>query len=61
MIQRRRITRANAFAPTPTNHINQHNFLRASWEFSHGPHWKYRLMEPTRIFAKQFDTDFFTS
>jgi outer membrane cobalamin receptor len=52
------------FAPTPTNHINQHNFFASLiWEFSHGPHWKYRLMG-TDAYIRQtiLDTDFdFTS
>lgn len=52
------------FAPTPTNHIAQHNFFASLiWEFAHGPHWKYRLMG-TDAYIRQtiLDTDFnFTS
>ncbi len=52
------------FAPTPTNHIDQHNFFASLiWEFAHGPHWKYRLMG-TDAYIRQtiLDTDFgFTS
>jgi outer membrane cobalamin receptor len=49
-----------AFAPTPTNHIDQHNFFASLiWEFAHGPHWKYRLMG-TDAYIRQsiLDTDF---
>ena len=49
------------FAPTPTNHIDQHNFFASLiWEFAHGPHWKYRLMG-TDAYIRQtiLDTDFF--
>jgi outer membrane cobalamin receptor len=48
------------FAPTPTNHINQHNFFASLvWEFAHGTHWKYRL-QGTDSYLRQsiFDTDF---
>ncbi|MGH9744598.1 MAG: TonB-dependent receptor [Candidatus Acidiferrales bacterium] len=48
------------FEPTPTNHINQHNFFASAlWEFAHGPHWKYRL-QGTDAYIRQsiFDTDF---
>ena len=48
------------FAPTPTNHINQHNFFAGLiWEFARGTHWKYRL-QGTDAYIRQsiFDTDF---
>jgi outer membrane cobalamin receptor len=48
------------FAPTPTNHINQHNFFTSLiWEFAHGTHWKYRLQGTDAYFRQSiFDTDF---
>jgi outer membrane cobalamin receptor len=48
------------FDPTPTNHINQHNFFASLiWELAHGPHWKYRV-QGTDSYIRQsiFDTDF---
>jgi outer membrane cobalamin receptor len=48
------------FEPTPDDHINQHNFFASLiWEFTHGPHWKYRL-QGTDAYIRQsiFDPDF---
>jgi len=50
------------FAPTPANHINQHEFFTSLvWEFSTGEHWHHRLQGidsyiRQSIFNPGFDT-----